>query len=311
MKLTPPPSVQGLTFDELVARAQASEPTLSPSDLDRMVARFETRLRAEGAGHALQPQAHAVGGAGQNASAGKWSTTTKAMLSGAGLAAVAAFIYGVSTLPTQAPHDTVTQHTHDAERPSEPSASVQVVSQRGVELAQATPDETPGSVEAPNGSVDDEALEDGPVAPARPSTKPKRPAPSAARSVQADAPSKSASQATAVSQPHATENASASAGPSITAEPPAPAKPTASLDTSLEQLERAERELRSGNPKAALNTLALPVVSSLSSRVEALRAVALCQSGQTAAGRRLGTQHLVRNPRSPYEQRLQRACGDI
>src|SRR5690606_38407583 len=70
-------------------------------DLDRMVHRFEARLQAETGALSAQGGSAAPNAAGPNAfppaaRAGKLSAASKAIWSGVGLSAVAAFIYGTN-----------------------------------------------------------------------------------------------------------------------------------------------------------------------------------------------------------------------
>lgn len=302
MKPTPPPALEGLTFDELVSRAKASETSLSPADLDRMVQRFEARLAEAGALDAqVGPTASGTGAGGQSAiaptRAGKLGATSKAIWGGVGLSAVAAFIYVTnSDSPAPTVLNAPTAAEYSPVSPSDPVAPEAVDNaNEAARHGEASP--APEQQAVNEGTDDHSALANGRTPAQRPRTARQT---RKALSTQVSTPLASTTE-TAVAV-----EATPPAAPPTTS---APAKPA--LDTSLAQLERAERELRNGNPSAALTTLAQPVVPSLSSRAEALRAVALCQSGQTAAGRSLGTQHLVRNPRSPYEQRLQRACGEL
>lgn len=274
--------MKNLSFDELVQRAKSGETDLSPMDLDRMVARFEERLRVEGAQAAASSGGTGSAAAGANAASGvrKLSPASKALLGGAGIAAVAALIYGSSvTAPTVSPS------LADAT-----SVTVTVPDAPRVEVPKVTDQATPAPI----------VREDAPDVPSRAVANRARKgsnAPNAETHVQAPAP------AVDVSPAPSAEAAVAPAAPSVTS------KPAPALDASLAQLERAERELRGGNPKAALGTLTEPVVPSLSSRAEALRAVALCQSGQAAKGAAIAQRHLANNPSSPYEKRLTAACG--
>lgn len=299
MKPTPPTSVQGLSFDELVARAKSSEPELNPTELDSMVQRFEARLKLEGA---LPVQTPAGNPAAAARHAGRLSATGKAVLGGASVAAVAAFIYGATFGTSRQAAEFAAPHTDEAPRVEQPLPSADsAFTNRGSAV------EHPDVVPAP--ADKNEALAPNDARQLSGGKARRTPAPSRHDGARASEPT---SAVPAVTPKPAVQQSTTDA-PIVepaTTEPAAVKSPPA-LDASLAQLERAERELRSGNPSAALSTLALPVVASLSSRAEALRAVALCQGGQVAAGRRLATQHLVRNPRSPYEQRLQRACGDI
>lgn len=293
MKNTHTSSVQGLSFDDLVSRAKSSEPQLSPSALDGMVQRFEARLKLEAGAQSLHS-----GVADPSAAAsrtGKLGAASKALLGGAGIAAVAAFIYGTTVGSTSAPALLPAQDTEaHVAPPAVPASSLAALSRSSADApaAEVVANDSAPSVAQTNNGRSKSNLATTTSTTRLTQVRPRAQAPVASTQVAVlEAPTKQVEEATPQ---------------------PAPVtKPVPALDTSLAQLERAERELRSGNSSAALGTLALPVVPSLSSRVEALRAVALCQSGQTAAGRRLGTQHLVRNPRSPYEQRLQRACGDL
>jgi hypothetical protein len=306
VKHTPPPTVQGLTFDELVSRAKSSEPQLSPAALDGMAQRFEARLKVEAA---MQPLHSAA--VNPATSAGKLGVVGKALIGGASVAAVAAFIYSTTFGGSAAP---VNPSVRDSALPVAESLPVvgTPITNRGSSVAA---DERVAPVVG--GQLDDEAPKANNNG--NPRAKSHRVAPSRLTHANDTKSAIAATESTVAPKPAAADDTAADSTateqPAIqqpqSAPPAVAAKPAPALDTGLAQLERAERELRSGNPSAALTTLALPVVPSLSSRVEALRAVALCQTGQTAAGRRLGTQHLVRNPRSPYEQRLQRACGDI
>lgn len=285
MKHTSPQGMNNLSFDELVQRAKSGETELNATDLDRMVARFEERLRVEGAQAAAK-----TGSAGSAATTGasatdgvrQMSPANKALLGGAGLAAVAAFIYGTMVPTNVAPAPSVADATS--------VASVSVPAAPRVETPNARHEETTPPV----------AHDDTPSAPVQ----------AAANRVRKGSSATRVETRAAATAPVADVSPTPSAEP-LPSAPPASvtSKPAPALDTSLVQLERAERELRSGNPKAALVTLTEPVVPSLSSRAEALRAVALCQSGQVAKGASIAQRHLANNPSSPYEKRLTAACG--
>lgn len=282
MKHTSPQGMNNLSFDELVRRAKSGESGLSATDLDRMVARLEERLRLEGVAQSGAAGSATASGDAASGTA-KWGPGTKALLGGAGLAAVAAFIYGTSVtapnVPPVAPTDVV-----DA-------VSAQVdVAPKPHSVVAAMP-----TLPAIQGA--DQAANDTPPAIAN---RPRKSASSPRAGQTLAAPVAAPVEVSPTPEP---EPATVSSSPLVTP------KPAPALDASLALLERAERELRGGNPGAALSTLAEPVVPSLSSRAEALRAVALCQSGQTAKGVAMAQRHLASNPSSPYQKRLTSACG--
>lgn len=285
MKHTSPQGMNNLSFDELVQRAKSSEAELNAMDLNRMVARFEERLRAEGAQAAAQT-GNAGSAAAASASATKGvrqlSPASKALLGGAGLAAVAAFIYGTTVPSTSvAPVPSLADATS--------VASVVIPIAPRVETPNAPHEGTTPAVAADDTHV---------------------PLQAAANRARKGSNATRLETRVAATIPVADVSPTPSAEPLPTAPlAPVTSKPAPALDTSLAQLERAERELRSGNPKAALVTLTEPIVPSLSSRAEALRAVALCQSGQAARGAAMAQRHLANNPSSPYEKRLTAACG--
>lgn len=311
----PPPS-----FELLVERAKASEVPLAPADVDRMFQALQARVQL------TQQDAHEVGtdpARQVSASApSKWSRATlgKAALGGMGLLAAAALVYN-------------TQRATDSARPIPNVAAP--VEQRPLDVALPVDldHKLDGAraAEAPQGAAVEaaphpaEASKTGVTTPpndaSRASTTQKTSAArrrltSAERKGSAASPlSAPAVNDTSVDNP-AVHNAAVSApATSARVEPSSPGvNPKVArddgFDASLERLERAERDLRGGNPKAALSLLSEPVVTPLRSRADALRAVALCQSGRRTEGRQLALRHLGRNPQSPYEKRLHSACGN-
>lgn len=312
----PPPS-----FELLVERAKASEVPLAPADVDRMFQALQARVQL------TQQDAHEVGtdpARQVSASApSKWSRATlgKAALGGMGLLAAAALVYN-------------TQRATDAARPIPNVAAP--VEQRPLDVALPVDldHKLDGAraAEAPQGAAVEaaphpaEASKTGVTTPPNDASRAssatqktsaaRRRLTSAERKGSAASPlSAPAVNDTSVDNP-AVHNAAVSApATSARVEPSSPGvNPKVArddgFDASLERLERAERDLRGGNPKAALSLLSEPVVTPLRSRADALRAVALCQSGRRTEGRQLALRHLGRNPQSPYEKRLHSACGN-
>lgn len=312
----PPPS-----FEMLVERAKASEVPLARADVDRMFQALQARVQL------TQQDAHEVGtdpARQESASApSKWSRATlgKAALGGMGLLAAAALVYN-------------TQRATDAARPIPNVAAP--VEQRPLDVALPVDldHKLDGAraAEAPQGAAVEaaphpaEASKTGVTTPPNDASRAssatqktsaaRRRLTSAERKGSAASPlSAPAVNDTSVDNP-AVHNAAVSApATSARVEPSSPGvNPKVArddgFDASLERLERAERDLRGGNPKAALSLLSEPVVTPLRSRADALRAVALCQSGRRTEGRQLALRHLGRNPQSPYEKRLHSACGN-
>lgn len=296
-KAPSPPS----SFEQLVHQAKASETRLSAARLDQMFERLEARLPAPSL-PLDQPRLNAsTSGSTSGTRLARLGKTSlgKALLGGAGVLAAAAFMYSA---------------TDDREAP--PSLPVDGVVSDVVDLDDKRVAPVLGmESEAPSNGVNQHATpagesENGETAGTTPSKSK-----SSTQVRSARGPRRDNSRVSVAQEPDPTPVAPQTvevssepkhAEPAPVSSPPA-VKPV--LDTSLAQLERAEKALRSGDPGLALTVLAQPVVPSLSSRAEALRAVALCQSGQQGAGVRLAQQHLARNPSSPYEKRLVTACG--
>ncbi len=285
VKHIPPQAPSPMTFEQLVQHAKTSDVGLGPADVERLLQRLQTRVQLEGV-----PLPNTSGpntappGAPRATRHGKLAKTGlgKSLVGGLGLLAAAALYYNTRT-PASQP-DAGTPVVDGAGPTADPSiaTTIEAPALRATTSLGAEPRDV---TREPR--VDDHPTSNRGVV---------------ARRTPARLPT---ARSTSVAQepPIATEPiAKVAPAPSVS-KPPAP-----TLDSSLQQLERAERELRSGNPSAALTVLAAPVSPSLSSRAEALRAVALCQSGKRAAGTKLAQQHLGRNPSSPYEKRLQSAC---
>lgn len=301
MKTRPPHDAH--SFEALVERAKASEVPLAPADVDRMFQALRARVQlaqqgADGAG--ASPVGQRPASAPPKLSK---AGLGKAALGGMGLLAAAALIYNTQR------SEPVPPRTLDAAPTSE----------RAVDVKRA--------VEAPAGDVHPAGTLQIEPTGATPSTEMGVPVADVARD--AVSPSRAAAHAASPTRrriataerkaPVATSDSTpeinnVAPATSASVEPSSPAVETPvvtndGFDASLERLERAERDLRSGNPTAALRTLAVPVATPLRSRADALRAVALCQAGKQAEGRQLAFRHLGRNPTSPYEKRLQSACG--
>ena len=129
------------------------------------------------------------------------------------------------------------------------------------------------------------------------------------------APASMARRSVAAAPPvHTSEPAVVEAPP----EPPVRAVPSAPPADSLAResalLSRAQRELAAGAPERALATLRehqerFPG-GALSPERDAARVVALCASGNRAAGRAARAAFLARHPSSPVAPRVRAACGD-
>jgi hypothetical protein len=283
VKHTPPSPP--MNFEELVERAKASETPLGAHDLERMLKNLQARA-------AVDPQLSSLGASPSPVlDAPPPPRLTKAgiagSLGGLGLLAALAVTYGTEGDVEKSNPETVTlvEVNDEVSRLNEPEAVDSPVpgtrrETSALDDTKPTNETTPAAKRAP---------ERPPLR--KPTATNSRVAPKTSAPVESD-----------------TNTASAAPSPQPSASTPRPA-PAPTLDASLERLERAERELRNGQPADALVTLAIPVTPSLSSRAEALRAVALCQSGQKAAGTELARAHLTRNPRSPYAKRLNAACG--
>ena len=114
-----------------------------------------------------------------------------------------------------------------------------------------------------------------------------------------------------------------SAGPSAAHKPPRnrtrSADPPASaerkpdeLESELALLENAQQALKQGDSERALAALNQHASEhpggALASERAGIRAVALCESGKTAEGKREARRFLSRNPKSPLAVRVRAAC---
>jgi hypothetical protein len=290
------------SFEALVERAKASDVPLAPADVDRMFHALQARLQ-------LAPQG--VDGAGASPVGQRPASAPpklskaglgKAALGGMGLLAAAALIYNTQRAQPVPPRTLDAAPTLegavDVERAVEaPAGDAHPTGTLPIEPTGATPSTEVG---VPVADVAHDA-----VSPSRAAAHAASPTRRRIATAERKAP-----VATSESKPEI--NLAPATSASVEPSSPTVDKPVVTndgFDASLERLERAERDLRSGNPTAALRTLAVPVATPLRSRADALRAVALCQAGKQAEGRQLALRHLGRNPSSPYEKRLQSACG--
>lgn len=285
-----------MNFEELVARAKASETPLSAHDLERMLTSLQARVAADpqlSAPDASPPPALDAPPAPRFTMA-----SIAGSLGGLGVLAALMLTYGTqsntqernpNSLNTEAPQQLELERgtpAHEDSAPKLETTPSPAHHNQPSSLNSAYERQTARKSTATNSATN--SVTNSRVA-LRTST------PLAATDV-ASAPTPTAPAATAPLE----------SAPAVSA-PRAATAPT--LDASLARLERAERELRSGQAADALVTLAIPVAPSLTSRAQALRAVALCQSGNKHAGLELAQAHLSRNPRSPYAKRLGAACG--
>lgn len=92
-----------------------------------------------------------------------------------------------------------------------------------------------------------------------------------------------------------------------------PAPPPDVLAKEVLLLQAARRALSSGDPSRALalarEYAELHPRGTLQQEMQVVRALALCNSGRTAEGRRLAEAILRASPRSPHAERLRKACG--
>lgn len=289
-----------MKFEELVQSAKVSETPLSAHDLERMLKALQARV-------AVDPQLSSLGTTPPDLDAPRPRFTKASVagsLGGLGLLAALALTYATQS---------------DIAKPDGETTSLLQENEEGAPLSE------PPHLDAQRGTTalgdDSSRVNNATPASDPPAEQTTSLNPTAERQTtrKATANSRALRTSTPVTLdtsaiPAPAASAPAAPAPTVptTRVVDAPRAPTApSLDASLTRLEQAERELRSGQPSEALITLAIPVTPSLSSRAEALRAVALCQSGNKAAGAQLAQAHLTRNPRSPYAKRLSAACGSV
>lgn len=96
---------------------------------------------------------------------------------------------------------------------------------------------------------------------------------------------------------------------SFMGEPPAPVLGESDVEYDRRHLKPIDAALHAGKPREALALLAAFTPRALTSYASALRAIALCDAGETRAGKRLGVQTLPYVTNAGLSRRLHRACA--